>query len=212
MRRIACTILACSLVTGCADGPAATKPAVARWITTVEGCRVWDPVPRDGEVANWSGPCVDGTGEGHGTLTWRLPRPSAGLALQSEFTGEMRRGFLDGPGRLDSYRAGGGAPAVTVTGTFKQGRLDGPGVARTADGLRYAGNFHDGHRDGHGMLTWGRGNAFEGEFRGGRPNGPGRLVAPAAGTTANPRLVLDGTWQDGCYVSGWPFVCLSDIP
>ena len=56
------------------DGPICTGRASSEgcWaeISNHAGCYLWNPGPRDGFSANWSGECSEGFAEGRGEVTW----------------------------------------------------------------------------------------------------------------------------------------------
>jgi len=63
------------------DGPICTGRASSEgcWaeISNHPGCYLWNPGPREGFSANWSGECVEGFAEGRGEVAWRWNDGSA---------------------------------------------------------------------------------------------------------------------------------------
>src|SRR5579863_9557248 len=63
------TLLA--IATGLVSGLGAANAEDSRWISDSKtGCQMWDAQPLAGETISWIGACVNGFGEGHGTLIW----------------------------------------------------------------------------------------------------------------------------------------------
>lgn len=144
-------LLFCSLSVGSAVG--SVQVSHGEWITSTNGCSLWNPHPEPKESVTWSGDCQGGKIEGPGTEQW----------------------FRDGkPGnRLEGVAHLGRIKSRVVTypdGSRYEGELDengtrgGRGVFISARGLRYEGEFRDGKWNGHGVLTTSDGRRIEGEW------------------------------------------------
>jgi hypothetical protein len=106
------------------------KQAPSNWITTKEGCRVWDPSPEPNETASWSGACNDGVAGGNGVLQWyENGKPS------EHYEGEMLDGRYDGHGVMTW------ANGDHYDGGFKDGSKHGHGVYTWASGFHYEGDW-----------------------------------------------------------------------
>ena len=77
------------------DGPICTgrESSEGCWaeISNHPGCYLWNPGPREGFSANWSGECSEGFAEGRGELRWRWNDGSS--TETGLFQGGMREGF-----------------------------------------------------------------------------------------------------------------------
>ena len=83
----------------CVDGQYKTyetallKPFGPNWIIAEnQPCQVWTPIPVPGEIATWTGSCLDGKASGHGR---GIVRGSYG---QITYEGSMRAGKMHGRG------------------------------------------------------------------------------------------------------------------
>jgi len=166
-------------------------PAAAegRWqVTVMDGCYVWNPMPRPNDAVTWTGACVDGKTAGEGTLVWRFSEQ--GVAGEGRYVGFMRAGLADGQGSLalpdgtryqGQWRAGlkhGQGTQLYASGdryegAWVDGRMHGQGVLRYATGDVYEGAFEDNRLHGGGVYVYADGDRYEGSFREGRAEGAG---------------------------------------
>ena len=97
------------------------------------GCRVWNQVLVDHEVALWSGGCRDGLAEGIGVLRWlREDR------LIMRYEGELRYGKPQGYGILTRD------DGVRYEGYWRDGKADGVGQVELSSGYKYYGAWSAG--------------------------------------------------------------------
>ena len=122
------------------------------------GCHVWKPLLASNDAVRWSGPCVRGFAEGHGTAQWTVDGKNT-----LTYEGEFRAGLLQGPGKMT------GAGGDRYEGGYRDGKREGRGVYIHDTGDRYDGEFKDNKRDGHGTLTRADGTRVEGIFIAGKP-------------------------------------------
>ena len=173
-------------------------------------CYIWNPYPRDGERATWTGDCVERKASGYGTQTWEFS--DRGVSKKTTYTGTMRDGRPHGHGvgvDADGYRYDGefkngkahGRGILTTPdgirheGEFRNGKQHGHGVFTTRNGGRIEGEFRDGLLNGHGVAVLTNGNRFEGEFKNGYPNGQGTYTVKSG-------KVFQGRWKNGCFTNG----------
>jgi len=150
------------------------------------GCRIRAANPNPKLTISWSGPCVDGLADGDGTL-----KSFNGGALELEYTGTVKKGVLDGRGRITF--AGG----ETYEGDIRDGALDGRAVYTWPNGDRYEGDYRQGRRTGKGKITFGAksrwpGDVYEGEFADGHFQGTGTYTWHANRYAGN---VYTGQWR-----------------
>jgi hypothetical protein len=133
----------------------------------------------------------------------QIPVPVAILADGGLYDGELRKGLLDGKGRLSwpskSY----------YEGEFKDGLFHGKGLLHTPAFL-YAGDFELGNAMGEGTITYINGDKYQGQVVFGLPNGYGVLETATGenykGAFVNNRYQGQGEWSDGqgdSYVGGF---------
>ena len=133
----------------------AAAPAQAgAWVVDAKsGCQVWNPNPQLEETVAWSGSCVNGRAEGHGTAQWlKHDVPS------ETDEGEWREGRQSGRGK-QSWATG------RYEGELADGEPNGHGVL-IVQKLRYEGNFLNGKPNGAGTLTTG-GESVQGTWKDG---------------------------------------------
>ncbi len=181
-------IALCASVAACADQPARVSTSLQpSWITTLEHCQIWDPFPRVGETASWSGSCVGGFIEGPGRIVWSSPDPTADeghiatlsgrdLKITSVVDGQMVHGFIRDHAFEQFFDVKTGKIRYTVDGYFRDSRLEGMGTVVTSGGSRYVGSFHLGKYDGHGVFQYPKGARYEGDFHDGNREGHGLLT------------------------------------
>ena len=216
MKQAGLTLVVCAFLGACASQPVqVAQGPTPIWFMTAEKCDVWDPMPVDGETASWSGACVGGFAEGKGKLIWKVPYPPLGddeasypeLKVSSVFQGQMQHGFEQGAGLEMRFYPSTGKTMHIMNGNFKDSLAEGSGTILTARGTKYVGNFHLGREEGHGRLTLSSGDTYDGEFHLGVPDGLGKFIKVRPGALNSPQMVLDGSWQKGCFVSQSPYAC-----
>jgi hypothetical protein len=104
------------------------------------GCKVWNPHPRAGEEASWSGDCIQGLANGAGTVLWSRD----GKDFEKD-EGSWDRGRQSGRGVQD-WRSG------RYEGELIGGEPNGRGVMMLQTS-RYEGEFRDGKPNGEGTVT-----------------------------------------------------------
>ena len=67
------------------------------WITTDEGCQMWNPYPFSVESVSWDGPCIAGKAGGEGKKVW-LYRDEQGDKAKDTYQGQMENGKNHGEG------------------------------------------------------------------------------------------------------------------
>ncbi len=155
-------------------------------ISNHPGCYLWNPGPREGFSANWSGECSEGFAEGRGEISWQW---NDGSSMESgSFRGGKREGFhvvnwLDGERYEGSY-----------VNDERQGTWTSFYEDRDDNLARAVGPYVDGERQG----TWT-------EFYEGRDDGLVRVVGPWVNGELHGTWVYhyaDGNQGGGPYVNG----------
>ncbi len=172
---------------------------------TKEGARVWNPTPKPGMSATWSGEQdTEGYATGKGVLQYYVNNQEA-----DRYEGSMSRGRFHGKGSISSFPRfydgdfvdglfhGNGVLAVipqgpVYRGEFKAGLFDGKGFLQYPDGTKYEGDFSAGIPQGTGSKLFRNGDLYEGQFASGKPNGRGKISGK------------DGRFYEGNYVDGVP--------
>jgi hypothetical protein len=114
------------------------QETTSRWAADPSGCQFWDPSPLPNETLRWSGRCVGGFAEGHGTLSWY----SRGALAETDVA-DFVHGKLNGHGVL-RFSSG-----QSFDGQFRDQRPNGFGTLRANDGEIFSGKWTDGcFRDG----------------------------------------------------------------
>lgn len=171
--------------------------AEGAWIADAKGCKVWEPFPRPNETAAWNGACVNGYGDGSGTLQW-----SVDGNLASTFEGRLSAGKQNGKGK-DT-----GANGDIYEGDFADGLRQGKGTLTTKKGNHYEGDFTGGRLTGQGIYTWADGTRYSGEMNDAKPNGKGSLSLASGdhyeGDFVNGKRTGKGvyTWHAGGHYEG----------
>ncbi len=116
----------------------------------------------------------DGTVEGAGRLTWRIPGtasydPDAAYAV---YQGTLQDGKMHGEGRM-TLRSG-----EMYDGGWQNGLRSGHGVLRDPDGNHYVGSFVNGLPEGDGIYTSRDGTIYDGPFRSGLRDGRATIRLP----------------------------------
>jgi hypothetical protein len=144
---------------------AIANPLAGDFVTTDanSGCRVFNPHPRQGETANWSGACVNGLAQGPGRLQWI----NNGKSTEQD-AGVWNEGRQSGHGSQDWFSG-------RYDGEISNGEPEGRGVLtlRTA---RYEGEFRNGKPNGTGSVTSLQG-VFTGTWKDGCLVGDQRRIA-----------------------------------
>jgi hypothetical protein len=117
-------------------------------IDTSTSCRVWNPHPQLNETIKWSGACVNGYGQGLGSVRWFRNN----LPFETD-EGEWREGYQIGKGTQVW-------PSGRYEGEFKESEPNGRGIF-VLQASRYEGEFRNGKPNGAGTLT-----TPEGSFQG----------------------------------------------
>jgi len=124
------------------------------WITDAStDCRVWNPHPRPTETMKWSGSCLNGLAQGHGSAQWFRDN----LPFETD-EGDWK----------DGRQAGRGTqvwPSGRYEGELLDGEPHGRGVL-TLGSTRYDGEFRGGRPDGAGTLT-NSGGVYQGHWTNG---------------------------------------------
>ena len=180
-----CLLAAGALISGCADDASMVQPVQLgpQYTDTRQGCQIWDPFPKAGETADWTGPCVGGFAEGRGRKTWKVPNPQPHLGdpatvTSSIYEGTMRHGLQQGDGTLRFYNTVTGKLRSVFTGQWHDDVPEGQGSIVDTPGLRYAGGFHLGRFEGHGTANFADGSTYDGTFHDGHANGSGIVTHP----------------------------------
>jgi hypothetical protein len=109
------------------------QQTTSRWIADPSGCQFWDPSPLPDETVRWSGRCVGGYAEGHGTLSWY----SRGVLYETDVA-DFSHGKLNGHGAL-RFTTG-----QSFDGQFRDQAPNGFGTLRANDGEIFSGKWTDG--------------------------------------------------------------------
>jgi hypothetical protein len=130
----------------CAASAAHAQETPSRWIVDARsGCRLWSLAPSLDERIEWSGACVGGYGQGHGTLKWYV-----GGAFVEADDGMFVKGMLNGQATLTF------ADGERFHGEFRGHLPNGRGTLKTADGQIYSGAWTDGcFDDGKRRISFG---------------------------------------------------------
>lgn len=175
------------------------------YFLTKEGARIWNPTPKSGMSATWSGDHdSEGYATGKGILQYYLNNKTA-----DRYEGFMSKGRFHGKGQLNSFPRlydgdfvdgmfhGNGVLAVVPQGPyyhgeFKAGLFEGNGFLQYPDGAKYEGAFSKGLPHGKGKKFSPNGDIYEGDFADGMPNGRGITNGK------------DGQFYEGDYLNGVP--------
>ena len=153
-------------------------PFGPNWIiVTNQPCQIYNPYPKPGESATWSGDCVNGKASGEGQTVWR---DGDG---ESVYQGGRRDGKVHGRGTY-TYSDGG-----RYEGEWRDDKRDGQGTHSYSDGGRYEGEWRAGKQHGRGTATYADGSRYEGEWRDDKQHGKGTAT------------YADGNRYEGMYSS-----------
>ena len=183
--RLAFSMLAGLSLSACADDAPFVQHVQLdpQYTVTRQGCQVWDPFPKSGELADWAGPCVGGFADGQGRETWKVPNPQPHLAdpvmsTSSVYNGTMRHGLREGDGTVSFFSISTGDRRSVLTGHWHDDLLEGTGSVVNTPGGTYAGGFHLGRLEGHGIGNFPDGSIYDGTFHDGFATGHGRITKP----------------------------------
>ena len=145
------------------DGPICTGRASSEgcWaeIGNHPGCYLWNPGPREGFSANWSGECSGGFVEGRGEVTWRW---NDGSATDSGlFQGGKREGF-----HVVNWSNG-----ERYEGSYVNDERQGTWTLIWEDGTRDVGPYVNGQRHGNWTESYADGSRGEGPYVNGERHG-----------------------------------------
>ena len=145
------------------DGPICTGRASSEgcWAEASNhpGCYLWNPGPREGFSANWSGECVEGFAEGRGEITWRW---NDGSATDS--------GLLRG-GRREGFHVIDWSDGERYEGSYVNGERQGTWTFIWEDGTRDVGPMVNDERHGAWTVTFDDGSRGEGSYVNGEKHG-----------------------------------------
>ena len=127
-------------------------------ITDENGCKVYNPMPQQGESVSWDGNCSDGFADGTGTLKWFINGE-----LKEYYSGQIVDGWAEGNGVYTSH------DGTQYDGEWVRSRQHGRGMQVNPDGSAYDGEWSDGRPHGWGRARSPDGETFEGEWRNGEP-------------------------------------------
>ena len=145
------------------EGPVCTGSASSEgcWaeISNHPGCYLWNPGPREGFSAHWSGECSEGFAEGRGEVTWRW---NDGSATDSGlFRGGRREGF-----HVIDWSDG-----ERYEGSYVNGERQGTWTFIWEDGTRDVGPYVNGQRHGNWTESYADGSRGEGPYVNGERHG-----------------------------------------
>ena len=150
------------------DGPICTGRASSEgcWaaISNHPGCYLWNPGPREGFSANWSGECVQGFAEGRGEVTWRW---NDGSATDS--------GLLRG-GRREGFHVIDWSNGERYEGSYVNDKRQGTWTFIWEDGARDVGPYVNGEQHGNWAISFGDGSRGEGPYVHGEMHGTWTIV------------------------------------
>ena len=127
-------------------------------ITDESGCKVYNPMPQQGESISWDGACLKGFADGEGTLKWFI-----NCELKEHYVGNLVKGWAEGSGVYTSH------DGTQYDGEWVRSRQNGRGVQLNPDGSEYDGEWLNGRAHGWGRFRSSNGEIFEGEWRNGEP-------------------------------------------
>ena len=169
-------------------------------------CQIYNPFPKLGETATWTGACVDGKGSGKGRTVWR------GEYGEQVYDGALRNGkmhgwatiYQDGNRYEGEYRNGKRQGRWTIRysnggsaeGPYVDGKKHGRWTDRYSSGSGGSADTHyvDGKKHGLWIRRLKDGSRLEAEYSNGSREGrPGVYV-----TSKGKRY--RGTWSEGCFI------------
>jgi len=127
-------------------------------IADENGCKVYNPMPQNGESISWDGACLKGFADGKGTLKWFINGE-----LKEHYVGNLVSGWAEGNGVYTSY------DGTQYDGEWVRSRQNGRGVQLNPDGSAYDGDWLNGRAHGWGRFRSANGEIVEGEWLNGEP-------------------------------------------
>jgi hypothetical protein len=140
------TVIACTHM-----GPAVADETP--WIADAKGCKFANPYPQPKETVTWTGPCLDGMGNGDGVLQWFEDGKQT-----AHYEGRLAKGWANGRGTLTN------ADGTIYKGDWKDSRENGEGRLDWPDGIWYEGEWRDGKPNGYGQYRSPEGRMLTGKF------------------------------------------------
>ena len=145
------------------DGPICTGSASSEgcWaeIFNHPGCYLWNPGPREGFSANWSGECVEGFAEGRGEIAWSWNDGSS-----------TETGLLQG-GQREGFHVIDWSSGDRSEGSYMNGERHGTWTLIWEDGTRDVGPYVAGERHGNWTESYDNGGRGEGPYVNGQRHG-----------------------------------------
>ena len=145
------------------DGPICTGRASSEgcWaeISNNPGCYLWNPGPRDGFSANWSGECSEGFAEGRGEVRWQW---NDGSSIES--------GLLQG-GKREGFHVVNWSNGERYEGSYVNEQRQGTWIFIWEDGTRNVGPYVNGEQHGNWAESYEDGTRGEGPYVNGERHG-----------------------------------------
>ena len=123
------------------------------------GCYLWNPGPREGFSANWSGECSQGFAEGRGEVTWQW---NGGSSIE---TGLLRGGKREGFHVVNWWNG------ERYEGSYVAEERQGTWTFVWEDGTRDVGPYINGERQGNWAESYKNGSRGEGPYLNGERHG-----------------------------------------
>ena len=156
------------------------------------GCYLWRNHYHSDQATEWTGQCLRGVAEGHGTYSVSAGNEHSGYEGTGTLVGGKASGhwideWADGARYEGEYRDGKrngygidiGTDGVRYEGHWRDDKMHGRGEVFIADGDHYKGEFRDGMKAGDGTYIWADGSRYEGELRDNKMHGQGTYTWPA---------------------------------
>ena len=145
------------------EGPICTGSASSEgcWaeIANHPGCYLWNPGPREGFSANWSGECSQGFAEGRGEVTWQWNDGSS-----------IETGLLQG-GKREGFHVVNWSDGERYEGSYVAEERQGTWTFIWEDGSRDVGPYINGERQGNWAESYKNGSRGEGPYLNGERHG-----------------------------------------
>lgn len=128
------------------------------WMTDRNSlCKIWDDNAAAPGSVTWSGPCVNGFGEGRGVVQLFNRNGEPG----TRYEGELKGGRMNGRGAY-IWSSGNRYEGELVNGNFQ-----GQGTMTWANGDRYVGQWANDVAHGFGTKTIADGRVYSGQWNNG---------------------------------------------
>ncbi len=125
----------------------------ATWIQdSPTGCKVFNPLPTDGETIKYTGSCKSGFADGEGKVEWFKDGEPNGVSVATRTKG-LETGHV-------THTWSGGS----FDGNYVDGLKQGPAKVQLNDGSQFVGEYKNGKRFGHGVIVLKDGIRLEGEY------------------------------------------------